>query len=822
MLFNKLLSALSSIAASYSDITIVTSGSALGRSTTGITFSPPLQQNDVVFLIVGSNDTDWTVPAGYIPFDKGILDINYKFDCYFKVMGATPDTEINLYDGNDSSGFVYYALRGVQTELPLIETASFCLYNDPAALNPLPVSVINKSLVLVGGFTGNGSQAEIAAPPTGYSGFLTIDAQGSQDTFVGAAYKQITENGIEDADSFSLNNSANGYGSFAASVRPYSDPFIPPLAPEVISHSVGVSANTVSPFTLTLPKPSNVQQHDLLLAYTMYGDSNGYAPPDEWNILLPARQDIDNPSLQIFFKFANNNEPSSYDFVFANYSGSGAAKNEGCGSIICCRSATIDALTPPMTSTGSLVPNLDLDDYYRLLLLSASTTSTRIFSNSLFNALYQSDGAVGVSGGVLQRYWPSRKTGELSAHINLSGLRQNCCALKYSTVIPPDILPKYIITGGVNSTASASSITLTIPSEKQLGDLLIAVVFTQSGYRSFTEPAGWNTATTIYTSGSFLVAYSIVTAATGNSVVFPISASSILSGCIVVYRDAVIDTLGTAVNGISANSINVTQNYGLALYLAGVQETLVDSSTGLNQRLLYNNTTYPSLAVYEKIMDTAGATGILKPVETTAGAINCTSLSLKPPIPPVFVAAIHSYDISDTLTINVPSGTQAGDLLVFIGGIGGSSGGWLKPLGWTEVIDQGTDPSLSFMYKVASSSEPTSYTFTTSGDSVMGLIATFRNTLYKNVSSVTSATSNSISSPIINTNYGALYAVVADGDGSTFSTPVGLTKVDEIGGLTATVALYFKDNARGDTSIETFSYDATATLASIQIGLTPA
>ena len=71
---------------SYSDITVVTSGSIIGNS--AITFSPSLQQNDVVFLVIGDNDVDYTIPAGYVQITGNVITTVYKFSVLTEPVGA--------------------------------------------------------------------------------------------------------------------------------------------------------------------------------------------------------------------------------------------------------------------------------------------------------------------------------------------------------------------------------------------------------------------------------------------------------------------------------------------------------------------------------------------------------------------------------------------------------------------------------------------------------------------------------------------------------------------------------------------------------------
>lgn len=92
-----------------------------------------------------------------------------------------------------------------------------------------------------------------------------------------------------------------------------------------------------------------------------------------------------------------------------------------------------------------------------------------------------------------------------------------------------------------------------------------------------------------------------------------------------------------------------------------------------------------------------------------------------------------------SLVINKPTGTREGDLMIAFMNIPANST-WTGDTGWTEVADQGTNPSTRIAYKVAGASEGASYTFTSSASSTSsGTIVTYRNAAYDAVGTITSA-----------------------------------------------------------------------------------
>lgn len=331
-MLSKLLAGAGAGAISYSDITVVTSGSVIGN--TPITFSPALQQNDVVFLIIGDNDVDYTIPSGYIEITGAVLTGVYRFSCYYKVMGATPDTGIDLNDGNDTSGGTYYALRGVQTESPVIEVNYTVGTSSSANLTPPALSAPAKSLFLVAGFTGNGASAVLTAAPSGYTGFLTRDVSGNSDTYVGSAYKVITTTGTETPGAFTLNNTAAAYGAVSMVVRPYSNMFTD-IAPVLIQ--TASTQNTANGTSLSIAMPTGTQDADLMVALIGGGGGTNSAlsGPAGWTEIADSA--TGRPIYGAYYKVASG---ESGPYVFTSTNGRTLA-----GTILTYRYAAYDAIS---------------------------------------------------------------------------------------------------------------------------------------------------------------------------------------------------------------------------------------------------------------------------------------------------------------------------------------------------------------------------------------------------------------------------------------------------------------------------------------------
>lgn len=141
-----------------------------------------------------------------------------------------------------------------------------------------------------------------------------------------------------------------------------------------------------------------------------------------------------------------------------------------------------------------------------------------------------------------------------------------------------------------------------------------------------------------------------------------------------------------------------------------------------------------------------------------------------------FVASAQAQNANAlTVVISKPTGTQQGDLLI---GLCAAATGrtWTGDTDWTEVIDQGSAPSIRVAYKIAGASEPASYTFSlSSATNASGVIVTFRNAAYDTVGTIRTTASSSVqTAPAItlSSSSSAILALFAHDIGSrTWSSP---------------------------------------------------
>ena len=140
---------------------------------------------------------------------------------------------------------------------------------------------------------------------------------------------------------------------------------------------------------------------------------------------------------------------------------------------------------------------------------------------------------------------------------------------------------------------------------------------------------------------------------------------------------------------------------------------------------------------------------------------------------------------TDTLTFNIPVGTQDGDLMVaLVAGGGGSNnvGDWVNA-NWTWAAERTTNPNLAVAYRVASS-EGSTVSFTTNTDCKLGgVLRVFRGAAWGTAGTIataksTSATASSITVPDNNSILLGHFAIARSH--ITWTNNSGMTKIAEL------------------------------------------
>lgn len=297
----------------------------------------------------------------------------------------------------------------------------------------------------------------------------------------------------------------------------------------------------------------------------------------------------------------------------------------------------------------------------------------------------------------------------------------------------------------VTDVNGVTSLKIPVPSGIGDGDLLIAAVIlgpTNSG--TFTAPSGWTVwlDPTNQTNPRTGVYYKFATPADYNSVpIWTTSAAKSLSGLIVAYRDALPGYLAMQTNPVSPPGDNTpvtTPDYRYSTLLSGNFRLQVDATrlgedmtaspplTLLAQHVTgdgLTNGVHATLAHEESlpantvisgrhITDAEGSNGS----NTRLLTILIRRRTADAPTVPVVVGsskastpASGTNPIGDTIVIPLPTGVKADDLLFACTRETSGSGQTTGPAGWTRLL---VSTVFAVWYRKASTSEPTSYTWT--------------------------------------------------------------------------------------------------------------
>lgn len=323
------------------------------------------------------------------------------------------------------------------------------------------------------------------------------------------------------------------------------------------------------------------------------------------------------------------------------------------------------------------------------------------------------------------------------------------------------------ITGSASTTTSISLTALTGGMDTQPREDDVVIVYYGTGSTSDrvigVTTAGYTEIVELYSNDNFDTSLSVSYKAMGStpdtSVVVSGTGNSADSGSVVikVFRNVdlvnILDVTSTTATGIDSVLCNppaitpvtvgaVIVSGGSGAHNQGVQtfssSDLVNFSSVGGPDNTNDSTT--GMGFYNWI---SGAVNPAAFTFSTTDSVNfswaAVTLALRPAKErlPKFVAN-SAVALSGTgkksITINKPTGTVDGDLMLSFIYVDNNSGGFTPNTGWTEVLDYSpNDAGMQICYKIASS-EGSNYTFTTINNvTLAGFIITYRNGAYDTV-----------------------------------------------------------------------------------------
>lgn len=349
-------------------------------------------------------------------------------------------------------------------------------------------------------------------------------------------------------------------------------------------------------------------------------------------------------------------------------------------------------------------------------------------------------------------------------------------------------LPSFV-SSSLNRVVSTTN-TVTAPSGIQNGDLLIAITYSTTT-AGITPPTGFTQIYNEQTANPFTTVNIKTAASESGNYTFTASTSVTNTVVMLVYRKATyVNTVGSINRASSGTStaLSITPTYSgtllASLTCSSGSASIATPPAGMTQRA--SNATQgvaPVVAVYDLSGQTAAATGnktlIWSANSTNSGLL--LQITNEPTVVPAFVASSTAATGagSTSLVISKPSSPSAvieGDLM-FAFMTNGANATWTGDTGWTEVADQGANPSIRVAYKVAGASEGSSYTFTSSASGTLaGGIVAYRYGAYDAIGALTEDTDPLILPSVsASLSQSILLAFGARNAGVTVGTPISMT-----------------------------------------------
>jgi len=289
--------------------------------------SPALQLGDVVVVsyVIAStgvetpNVTSNTYTTLASIFANDTNDTNLYVG--YKIMGATPDTSVTVTPTkNVGNGGVVaiQAYRYCDSNFPIQQPANTATFTN--TVRPTPPTITpwdNDSVAVIVG-AGSHERGNVSYTTTGLTNFITSGSTDtSYDASIGMGFRVI-QSGSYSPNRFGFSQSDSGtYSSAGASIA------LKPKPDTVIPTFVSYRAGSTSGLSITLTKPTDVQENDFLLLTISGAYVAGLSLTVPSGFTLVGSRASGTSSIQawIYKKIATSSEPASYTITRSSDSG---------------------------------------------------------------------------------------------------------------------------------------------------------------------------------------------------------------------------------------------------------------------------------------------------------------------------------------------------------------------------------------------------------------------------------------------------------------------------------------------------------------------
>ncbi|MDH3539577.1 MAG: right-handed parallel beta-helix repeat-containing protein, partial [Acidimicrobiia bacterium] len=291
------------------------------------------------------------------------------------------------------------------------------------------------------------------------------------------------------------------------------------------------------------------------------------------------------------------------------------------------------------------------------------------------------------------------------------------------------------------TTTVGGSLVINVPAATQPGDVMLAQITYNAWAQTITPPGGWNFIRQDANSGGIIqeLFWRAATASEPASYTWGLSSGDMASGAIVSYAGVdnaspIDDHNGQAPGSgstLTAPSITTTVTDATLVAFYGIRgERTVASPGSMAERWDLNtaggapDSSNATSAGADETFATPGPTGTRVATVGTDGhwAAALVALTPSPPSPTFRSVGTGSAQNTTSITINTPPGVVAGDVMIAQVTAHEKWDEVTPPAGWTFIRSDrsvGQEVSQGLWWKVASGSEPPSYTWTIDKNATM-------------------------------------------------------------------------------------------------------
>ena len=388
---------------------------------------------------------------------------------------------------------------------------------------------------------------------------------------------------------------------------------------------ISSSTSYVTTANNTVTAPSGIQNGDLLVAVGFRPTPSGttITPPTGFNV--QCFENITDNVLFVAVKVAAS-ETGNYTFTWSS-----AADNSI--SILVYRDATkvntIGAKASNSLSATNTVSSITPTYVGALLAVFGNFGTPRAISSApggMTQRAFTSNNAnLAVYDQSLQ---PASATGTRGIVWNSGG---NVGGFLLQVTNEPTVAPELVASASQQNVSRGLTLTINKPTGTVVNDLMVAVMADTGAAETWTGATGWTEIADQNASPNLRVAYKVAGASEASSYVFTRSGvvTEFLSGCILTYRYAAYDTIGSFDLGPTLQLPSISPSNSQSILIAMGANKLASDAPGIpismTARVTDNDTTGPSYIVCDQPV-AKGPTGTRVMSNGTSGIM----LSIKP------------------------------------------------------------------------------------------------------------------------------------------------------------------------------------------------